>query len=328
LGTTHSELYLNDRDAIGIIYQIPYIYDEPFGDSSALATIAVSKLAAGSVKVVLTGDGGDELFGGYNRHIIANGKFKNVLRFPKLIRTITSNNIVKYSAIDIDKFFEQLYKILPGTYNYPNIGDKLHKVAKIIKEDNIDRDSLYRAFISQWSEDSLIDINLVNKHNCGQLLLPNTNFSGSDRMMFLDILTYLPGDILVKVDRATMANGLEARSPFLDERIINYALSLPISKKIKKGVGKLILRELLSNFIPKELIDSKKRGFAVPLDLWLRGPLRSWADELLRNKDLMHDSYLNQDVVLNIWSRHLSGENLQHIVWNILMYLSWRKAWL
>jgi asparagine synthase (glutamine-hydrolysing) len=323
LGTDHTELYVTSRDALDVIPRLPTLYDEPFGDVSQIPTFLVSQLTRNHVTVSLSGDGGDELFGGYNRYFWAPGIWDRIGSLPKQARVLAARLIKSRSARSWDALFESFAPILPGRLKQRNPGSKLHKLAGIL--DAATPFDLYLRLVSQWRDP-------------GDLVLgglePGTVLSERGRhpqlqdfsqlMMYLDAVSYLPGDILVKVDRASMGVSLESRTPFLDHRIFEYAWRLPMSMKIRGGEGKWILRQVLYRYVPKALIERPKAGFAVPLESWLRGPLREWGEELLDEKRLIREGILNPAPIRKKWLEHLSGrEDWQHYLWNVLMFQAW-----
>lgn len=322
LGTDHHEFYISQNDALNVIPNISDIYDEPFADSSQIPTIILSKLTRQFVKVALSGDGGDEIFGGYNRYIW----FETIYKYTKWInydiRRIISEKSKFIGSNFSNKVINSIESISPKT-GINNFANKLLKLTEII--DYRDINDLYEKIISiiydvkQCSNQSFQTTKEENNY-FGKF---NENFSS---LMAIDTLTYLPDDILVKVDRAAMSVGLETRIPFLDKRIIDFAWSLPVNMKINKKNKKLILKKILSRYIPNELIERPKQGFGIPLSNWLRGPLKNWAEDLLSIDCLNKYSYLDVDYVRNIWEDHLKGKrNNQYLLWNVLMFQSWME---
>jgi asparagine synthase (glutamine-hydrolysing) len=321
LGTDHSELYVTSKQALNAIPKLTALNSEPFADSSQIPTYLVSELAKKEVTVSLSGDAGDELFCGYNRYIITNRLWEKLSMFPVPIRKIIANLILSISP----NKWDALSIFIPGSKKLHNFGDKVHKSANVLPSASLDE--LYLSLISHFRLPENIVINgteptitLTDQRN----KLSINQLDNVERMMALDLLTYLPDDILTKVDRASMAVSLETRVPFLDHRIIEFAWSLPLSCKIRNGKSKWPLRQLLNNYVPKELFERPKMGFSIPVDLWLRGSLRDWAEELLSEERLMSEGYLQKDVVRRIWNEHISGKkNWQHHLWNILMFQAW-----
>lgn len=309
LGTNHRELILAPKQAIDLIYQLPHIYDEPFADSSQIPTLLVAKLAKEQVTVVLSGDGGDELFAGYNRYYLWNNIFSKISWLPRSIRQLITNSIYKISLNN--------WQLLNKIIKINNLGDKLYKLANILPFDTAE--DFYTKVISFWLDHNpLLHPEINNKYN--NIRLPNF----IENMQFLDQTSYLPDDILVKVDRATMAYSLEAREPLLDHRLVEFAWQLPMNYKIRGTQQKWILKEILAKYLPKQLIDRPKMGFGVPIDIWLRSELRDWAVTLLDPKKLEQQGLFNSNTVNYKLQQHLAGtRNYQYDLWGVLMFQSW-----
>jgi asparagine synthase (glutamine-hydrolysing) len=323
LGTNHTELYVNPKDCFDVIPLLGSMYDEPFADSSQIPTYLVSKLAAGNVKVALSGDGGDELFGGYNRYFFAE-KLWNYLRFiPKPLRSGLYSTINRLNTQQWDVLSSLLLYVLPKKYHFSNLTDKLKKASSLLAVESFD--DVYFRLVKQWENPGEI-LNFDYSPQRNKLIGSDLFQDNMDKMMLNDLLTYLPDDILCKVDRAGMAVSLESRIPFLDHDVFTFSSSLPLSFKINKGTSKWILREILKKYIPENLINRPKMGFGIPLEAWLKGPLKEWADDLLDEKVIIESGMLNPKVVRQKWEEHISGKrNWHYQLWAILMFQAWYK---
>jgi asparagine synthase (glutamine-hydrolysing) len=326
LGTDHTQLYVTPREAMDVIPSLPALYDEPFADSSQIPTYLVSRLARQHVTVSLSGDGGDELFAGYNRYFLGRSIWKRIRWVPRSVRKLGSHAIVALSPKTWNGMSGRLNFLLPRGARVSNPSDKSHKLAAILAVR--DPEAMYRGLVSHWENPETVVLGgsepatvLTDRGHWAQL----SDFT--ERMMYLDLVTYLPDDILVKVDRASMAVSLEARVPLLDHRVVEFAWRLPLSLKIRKGQGKWLLRQVLYKYVPRELIERPKMGFGVPIDHWLRGPLRNWAEALLAEDRLKREGYFNPHPIRQKWLEHLSGErNWQYHLWDILMFQAWLEA--
>lgn len=318
LGTNHHEMYVTESEALEVIPNLPIIYDEPFADSSQIPTYLVSKFAKQKVTVALSGDAGDELFGGYNRYVFADKVFSKAKKTPLLLRQLISAAIMKITQENWDYL---LSRVLGK--RFANIGYKLHKTANVLSADSL-RD-LHFKLISQIQDPS----DWLNYSNENKTILNDgiERFSGMhsiQRMMAYDLITYLPNDILTKVDRAAMAVSLETRLPYLDKGVLEFSAALPMEFKIRNGTTKWILREVLYKYVPRDLVNRPKMGFAVPLAEWLRGPLREWAESLLHEKRLYDEGFFNVEFVRTKWLEHLNyKQNYDHQLWNALMFQAW-----
>jgi len=323
IGANHNEEYFSSNHLKDLIFDIPKAYDEPFSDSSQLPTLLLSQLTAKQVTVALSGDGGDELYGGYYRYFMAE-KFKRlILNKPKLL-TLILCTIIKSFPIN---FWNFIGNFLPHKFGGNSFGDKLNKLYQILKNNsafyfqkrivsNID-DLENLLYVTKEKETIIFDENLEN-------LFPSI----SERMQLIDTLTYLPDDILTKVDRASMYHSLEVRVPFLDNEVINEAWKIPEYKKIHKGKGKIILRNILNNFMPKELYERPKMGFGIPLDIILSKSLKNEIEYFLNSTELEKTNIFRIDEYKHKWKEHLSGKrNWQFIFWNFLVFSVWYNYW-
>lgn len=324
LGTEHTELYVSSSDAQAVIPLISSMYAEPFADASAIPTLLLSQLVRRHVTVSLSGDGGDELFGGYNRYVWGRSIWRRISRLPISVRTITARAITALSPECWDRLGECFLSRLPVALRLSSFGDKIHKLAGVIDADS--QAELYRRLISQDQEP---ESSVLGGHEpsiwADEQARQLATHDLSEQMMFHDLVGYLTDDILVKLDRAAMAVSLETRVPLLDHRVVEFAWRLPLSMKIRsEGEGKWLLRQVLYRYVPRQLIDRPKMGFGVPIDSWLRGPLREWAEDLLNESRLRREGYFNPSPIRQKWSEHLSGKrNWQYLLWNVLMFQSW-----
>lgn len=323
LGTEHTELYLSPNDIIGVIPQVPHFYDEPFADSSQLPTYLVSQLARRQVTVSLSGDGGDELFGGYNRYAWERQSHRAIGWAPLEVRRALAGVVSAVSPERWDMAFEHLGWALPSVLRQRNPGDKLHKLADVLRSP--DRASTYLSLISSWQQPEQV---VLQGQEPRTLVRSPAKWvrarEYSERFMYLDTVTYLPDDILVKLDRAAMAVSLEGRVPLLDTRVFDFAWRLPWHFRVRGQQGKWLLRKVLYRYVPQKLVERPKTGFGVPLHAWLRGPLRSWVEDLLSEERLKREGFLDSGLIRKAWKEHLSGaRNWQSRLWTVLMFQSW-----
>jgi asparagine synthase (glutamine-hydrolysing) len=326
LGTDHTSLVVTPAEARDVIPLLPWMYDEPFADSSQIPTFLVSQLARRHVTVSLSGDGGDELFGGYNRYFWGDTIWRRIGWAPKPARTLGGRALTTLSAETWDRGFSRIQPVLPGRLRQRTPGDKLHKLAEVLYVNT--SEDLYLGLVSQWRDPESVVVNgrepstvLTNKDRWAAL----PEFAR--RMMYLDLVSYLPDDILTKVDRASMATSLEARVPLLDHRVVEFAASVPLGMNISGTQGKGLLRDVLYRYVPKDLMERPKMGFGVPIDAWLRGPLRDWAEDLLDPGAMRQEGFLNPEPIQVKWRQHLSGErNWQYHLWTVLQFQAWLRA--
>jgi asparagine synthase (glutamine-hydrolysing) len=326
LGTDHTELRVSPEDALAVVPELPTLYDEPFADSSQVPTYLVARLARGSVAVSLSGDGADELFGGYNRYFWGERLWSGTRRMPAALRGLVSSGIRAVPAHRWSRVIRGASAVLPRRSRVPAAGERLHKVARALGAGT--QDALYRDLVSQWPNPD--DVVLTGPEPATVLareLAEGPVAPGIARMMHLDLVSYLPDDILVKVDRASMGVSLETRAPFLDHRVAEFAWRLPLELKVRDGTGKWLLRQLLYRYVPRTLIERPKMGFGVPIGPWLRGPLRGWADALLDPATLRTDGFFRPETVARTWAEHRSGAQDWHYrLWPLLMFQAWLRA--
>jgi len=326
LKTEHTELYLSAQQAMDVIPLLPQMYDEPFADSSQIPTYLIAQMAKQNVTVALSGDAGDELFGGYNRYLWGPKIWKKISLLPYGVRQKVIHGLVNLSGMfGADQ--QGINRLLPKHLPVALLGEKLEKLGHCLEfVKNID--DLYYSLVSEWRSPEDIVINgkepgtlLTNKSEWPNLQAPE------HQMMYLDAMTYLPDDILCKVDRAAMSVSLETRVPMLDHRVVELVWSMPLNMKIRNGQGKWALRQILYKYVPSELIERPKQGFSIPLGEWLRGPLRDWAENLLDPVRLKQEGFLRYEPIHKKWTEHLSGKrNWEHQLWSVLMFQAWLES--
>lgn len=324
LGTDHTELYVSHQDALNVIPDLPDLYDEPFADSSQIPTFLVSRLARSRVAVSLSGDAGDELFCGYNRYKLADRLWRRSRQLPSCLRQVVATGLNVTPIAAWDAVGAAARKLKPGAGIPVHLGDKLHKFARVLglSEDSA---SLYESLLEQWQGvDGLVKGARPVSRLTANAAVWRNDLDMNHRMMLLDTVSYLTDDILVKVDRAAMGVSLESRVPLLDHRIYEFAWQLPMHMKVRDGQGKWLLRQVLYRYVPRELIERPKVGFAVPIGIWLRGPLQDWAASLLEPTRLNQEGYLDVVRVKKMWDEHQRGHrNWQYPLWCVLMFQAW-----
>ncbi|HEY0148227.1 MAG TPA: asparagine synthase (glutamine-hydrolyzing) [Allosphingosinicella sp.] len=319
-GTEHHERYVTVREAQEVIPTLPHMYDEPFADSSQIPTHLVSRFAREQVTVALSGDGGDELFGGYNRYVGAARLWGQLKRLPAPLRAAAGRSLGGMPPAA----WNRLVNMLPGAKRPPHWGTKVQKAFRTMGGAS-SLDDVFNTFLDEWSaERSPVLGGEDVPGQCGFDLEPGGNAPDAVRMMYCDARSYLPDDILCKVDRAAMAVSLETRVPFLDHRVAELAAHIPLDMKIKGGTGKHILRRLLYREAPQALFERPKAGFALPVGEWIKGPLRPWAEELLDRRRLSSEGWFDADIVHRRWQQHLKGQrDSTPALWAILMFQAW-----
>jgi asparagine synthase (glutamine-hydrolysing) len=327
LGTEHTELYVTTAEAQAVIPSLSEVYDEPFSDSSQIPTFLVAQLARSCVTVSLSGDGGDELFGGYTRYFRANAFWRKVRFLPSCVGRGVARLLDSVGTAACSQRFDWLSNLSPRLGGRTSIGAKIHTLAGMVGAPSME--ALYRRTLSHWKDRSPPAIGGW---------VPPTVLTDPDRwpkfhnfmlrMMYFDTVGYLPDDILTKLDRASMAVSLEARVPLLDHRVVEFAWQVPLRMKIQNREGKWLLRQVLYKYVPRDLIDRPKKGFGVPIHLWLRGPLRPWAEELLAERRLREEGFFDPAPIRACWAEHLAGrESWGQRLWDVLMFQAWLERW-
>ena len=319
LESEHHEYTVTVQEAMDAIPLLPAMYDEPFADSSQIPTYLVSKFARPQVKVALTGDGGDELFGGYVRHFSAPGLWNRARRIPRPVRSAAGATLGRLPS----SFWNNVRQFLPGKAP-PHFGAKMQKAVQMLgSADSFD--DVYRSYLDEWSSDPSSPVRGGEGDHPFDLDF-GVAAPEAVRVMYCDAISYLPDDILCKVDRASMAVSLETRVPFLDHRVAELAARVPLGLKIRDGEGKRIIRQILYRHVPRELIERPKTGFAVPVADWIKGPLRDWAEDLLDSRRMAQDGWFDPNVVNRRWQDHLSGRRSSpQALWALLMFQSWLR---
>jgi len=319
LGTEHTELYVTPEEAMAVIPKLASLYDEPFSDSSQIPTFIVAQMAKEHVTVSLSGDAGDEIFCGYNRYIMTNRLWGKLSKIPKIIRFVSAG-VIRFIPI---RYWNRFNKVLPSKMKMSNLGDKMHKAATVLTANSVN--DLYKGLVSHWQNPEDIVINAKEPKTALNDISRTPSLENNiAQMMALDSISYLPDDILTKVDRACMGVSLEGRVPFLNHKVVEFAWRLPLEYKLRKGNAKWCLKEILYKHIPRSLIERPKMGFGVPIDEWLRGPLKEWASALLNEDRLTKEGFFDPKPICKMWKEHLSGRyNWQDQIWDILMFQAW-----
>lgn len=323
LGTDHTELYVTPQQTLDVVPLLPSMYDEPFADSSQIPTYLVSKLARGKVTVSLSGDGGDELFGGYNRYLFTRAMWNRLKLLPYSGRRLAAATISSVAPRTFDRAYSAVRPLISSGKRISAAGDKAHRIAEFLPSRS-PQEIFFRS-LSHWQNPEELVLGASEPATVRRVIQESKSLpSLEEQMMLSDQRVYLADDILTKVDRASMAVSLEARVPILDHRVFEFAWKLPVHYKIRNGISKWALRQVLFQYVPKELFERPKMGFAVPLEHWLRGPLRSWAEERLSQQSLSRHQLLNVAVVRKKWQEHMSGSrNWQYLLWNVLVFQDW-----
>ena len=326
LGTDHTELYVGPSMAMEMIKRLPAVYDEPFADCSQIPVLLLAELTKQYVTVSLSGDGGDEIFAGYNRYFFGRKIYRRYGRLPTSAKKLLIGLMRILSPTEWDALFRRVYGILPRNLRQRMPGDRIYKLAEALEADT--PEGMYLNLVSHWKSPTSIVLNSTEPPDVisQRHLWPGLH-EFVEVMNYIDCLSYLPDDILLKIDRAGMAVSLETRMPYLDHRLIEFAGRVPISMKFKDGKGKWLLRQILYKYVPEEFFEKNKMGFGLPIDAWLRGPLRSWAESLLDEKRLASEGFLHPAAVVSRWNDHLKGKaNYQYLLWNILMFQAWLEV--
>lgn len=326
LKTDHTELYISPEETRSVIPLLPRMFDEPFADSSQIPTYLVAKLAREHVTVALSGDGGDELFGGYYRYFIGDRLWRGLAPLPAWLRRIGAAAAMAPSPSAWDAVAGGIQAILPGVERTPRVGERIHKLATVAAADSAP--AFYRAMVSYWQRPSEV---VLGGQEPESVLTKDRalvqSLSTVEQMMYFDARSYLPDDILAKVDRATMAVSLESRGPLLDHRVVELGWRVPMSMKVRNGVGKSVLREVLYRHVPKAMVERPKMGFSVPISDWLRGPLREWAGDLLAEGRIRDAGFFEPRAIGRALKEHQEGSrNWEEPLWAALMFEAWRQA--
>lgn len=322
LGTEHTELYVSEGEGLEVVQKLGRIYDEPFADSSQIPTVLLCQLAKEHVTVALSGDGGDELFAGYNRHVSGPGIWDLAHKLPKPIRNICARSLSSLSRLDLDS----LVRSLPRGFRPSGVQNKVYRVSEALLAEN--GRAFYESLASHWQAAASIALGAnAQEVSFRENILTPEFASLRDTMLYLDQTCYLPNDILTKVDRASMAVSLECRVPFLDHRLVEFSWGIPQSRKVKDGQGKWLVRQVLHKYVPESMMNRPKQGFGIPLADWLRGPLREWGAALLEEQRVVSEGFFDPAAIRYKWEAHQQGrDGFQYELWDVLMFQTWLDA--
>jgi len=328
LGTLHTELYVDPKTAMDVIPNLPTMYDEPFADSSQIPTHLVSALARQHVTVALSGDAGDELFGGYNRHVWGNSLNKRFGAMPAALKRMLVIFLRAVSPEPAGAIARIASPLLPARFNVRRAGDQLAKLACIVGSTSLGHMYQELCSIDNDPSQTIVHGEEAGSWSADEMDKVRAKLDPLDRMTLADALSYLTDDILQKVDRAAMAVALETRVPFLDKDVVEFAARIPSSMKVRDGHGKWLVRQVLYRYVPQNLVDRPKTGFGIPIDDWLRGPLKPWAGDLLSPARLQAQNLFNAGRVTTRMAEHMSGRrNHGYWLWNVLMAQAWHDKW-
>jgi asparagine synthase (glutamine-hydrolysing) len=323
LGTVHTELYVSPQQALDVVPNLPNLYCEPFADSSQIPTYLLSQLARRAVTVSLSGDGGDELFGGYDRYQLSERVWQRIAWLPQPVRASLGHLLGRVPTRILRAALAPFSALMPDEFQGRNVADRVRKAAGFLSS----KDSLdwYRSVVSLWHHPDAV---VIGGNEPSTALTDPKLWDDAQgmlqRMMAVDTVSYLPDDILVKVDRAAMGVSLETRVPLLDHRVVEFAWQVPVSAKVRGGVGKWPLRQVLDRYVPRRLIDRPKMGFGIPIGSWLRGPLREWAEDLLSEDRLRRGGFFHAYLIRKKWQEHIDGDGQWHNqLWPVLMFQAW-----
>ncbi|HYU53262.1 MAG TPA: asparagine synthase (glutamine-hydrolyzing), partial [Gemmatimonadaceae bacterium] len=325
LGTDHTELHLTGAEALAVIPRLAEMFDEPLADPSQIPTFLVCQLARREVTVALTGDGGDELFGGYNRYISGERMITGFQRWPRLLRRFSAAGVTSLSPRSWNQMRDVLRPLFPVAGRTRLFGEKIQKMGDLLRADS--NSAMYTSLLSAWQDPEDFVVGRSRNGHQDATLGTSDSLGLMERMMLADQVSYLPDDLLAKVDRASMAVSLEARVPLLDHRVVELSWRLPRRFKVREGRGKWILRQVLYKHVPAGLVDREKMGFSVPLAQWIGGPLRNWAGDLLLSGET--DGILRSTVVRREWDRFLAGDSSNSAgLWALIMFRAWQRRWM